>query len=721
MSGQIPLGCAVLTIVAKNYLALAKTLAASLRQYHPEIVFHLLVVDMPGLPVNEIDPGTISLVDPLAMMDATQYNRMATEYDITEFSTSLKPFALRHLLNLGYQKVLYFDPDILIMRRIDVILEPLEHQNIVLTPHLLDPIPLDDLLPNEAGMLKAGAYNLGFIGVRNASETLRFLDWWAKRLEKNCRIAFSQGLFVDQKWIDLVPGLFGHVHVLKHQGCNVAYWNIHSRRLTFENGQYWVGEQKVPLTFYHFSGYNTDKPEVLSKHQNRTELTQEPVLHALFADYSQRLEANGHLRCKRLPYTPGILPGVNVAGYLTAELGVGEAARGYISSLKQLNIRLALTDFAQGTSSRKADTSFTEFAKENPFQVNLVCVNADQVVNFISYAGLNYLEGKTNVGVWWWELPKFPDVWLNRFKYFEQIWVGSEFARVAVQAATQMPVIKIPPVVEVKLGQNYPKEHYELSSDEFVFLFVFDFFSIFERKNPLAVVRAFKQAFKSDESVRLVLKCINESHDPENLRRIENEIGDARITIMKGYFSKDEKNGLIAASDCYVSLHRSEGFGYTLAEAMYFGKPVIATAWSGNMDFMTKDNSYPVDFRLVELESTYGPYERGQVWAEPDIDHAANMMRRVYENPDEAGEKGRKASLFIRQNHSVQAVALRLRDCLYVLPRKQLGRRSSTYRNLMLRFFSSHQVRKAMAAVNRRVPLAVSIRVKSMLAKAGWY
>lgn len=713
--------CAAFTIIAKNYLALAKTLAGTLRQFHPDIDFHLLVVDMAGLPVSEIDLKTISLIDPLMMMEAAQYNRMAVEYDITEFSTSLKPFALRHLLDQGYGKVLYFDPDILIMRRIDEILDSLESANIVLTPHLLDPIPLDDLLPNEAAMLKAGAYNLGFIGVRGAKETGRFLDWWADRLSKYCRIAFSQGLFVDQKWIDLVPGLFDGVLILKNQGCNVAYWNIHSRRLSVENGQYYVGERRLPLIFYHFSGYNTERPEVFSKHQNRTDLASDSVLRDLFLDYTQRLETNGHMRYRALPYNPGVLPGVNVAGYLTAELGVGEAARGYVSSIKQLNMGVTLTDFSQGTSSRKSDTSLSGFTKDNSFPVNLICVNADQVGNFISHAGHEYIEGKTNIGVWWWELPKFPEMWLNRFKYFEQIWVGSEFARIAVQAATHIPVIKIPPVVEVKLGQTYSREHYGLIPSEFVFLFVFDFFSIFERKNPLAIVREFKQAFKDNEPVRLVLKCINESHDPGNLKRIEQEIGNARITIMKGYFTKDEKNGLISVADCYVSLHRAEGFGYTLAEAMYLGKPVIATAWSGNMDFMTNENSYPVDYKLVELEADFGPYERGQTWAEPSIEHAATLMRRIYDNPDEAGERGRMASLFIRRNHSPQAVANSIRNYLYVLPVKPVSQKRPGHRALMMHFFGSHKVRRLMAAVNRRLPPRVGMRVKSALAKAGWY
>jgi len=404
---------------------------------------------------------------------------------------------------------------------------------------------------------------------------------------------------------------------------------------------------------------------------------------------------------------------------LTAEMGVGEAARGYVASLKQLRVGLALMDFAQGTPSRTSDASLSGFSKDNPYPVNLICVNADQVENFISYAGHKYIEGKTNVGIWWWELPQFPEMWKSSFRHFNQIWVGSEFSRAAVQAASTIPVVRIPPVVEVNLGQHYPKEYFGLDPDEYVFLFVFDFLSIFERKNPLAIMRAFKRAFRSGEPVRLVLKCINESHDPENLQRLEQEIGDARVTLMKGYLSKDEKNGLIAAADCYVSLHRSEGFGYTLAEAMYLGKPVIATGWSGNVDFMTEENSYPVNYELAKLERDYGPYQRGQMWAEPDVEHAAALMRRAYDMPAEAEQKGIRAAAEIRAKHSVAAVASCIRDQLYALPQSAPRQAKLRFSRFIVRLFWSPQIRWLMTTVNRRMPAWVGKAVMRLLKKMG--
>lgn len=359
--------------------------------------------------------------------------------------------------------------------------------------------------------------------------------------------------------------------------------------------------------------------------------------------------------------------GINVSGYLTAELGVGEAARGYISGLQRLGIKLALNDYSHGTRSRSSDTTYTEFTTEHPYPINLICVNANLVKRFIRQTGRSYLKGKYNIGAWWWELPEFPNKWHNRFKHFDQIWVGSEFARKAIQAATSIPVIRIPPVVQASTSREYTKADFGVSPNEFVFLFAFDFFSIFERKNPLAVISAFKQAFPNDDAVRLIIKCINHECDHENMKRLTCEAEDTRITIISGYLSKDEKNGLISIADCYVSLHRSEGFGYTMAEAMLLGKPVIATNWSGNTDFMTDHNSYPVDYRLVEITSDCGPYKKGQIWAEPDIDCASALMRHIYLNPSEAREKGVQAARDIREKHSASAVAGHIRNSLDLL------------------------------------------------------
>jgi glycosyltransferase involved in cell wall biosynthesis len=389
--------------------------------------------------------------------------------------------------------------------------------------------------------------------------------------------------------------------------------------------------------------------------------------------------------------------------------------------LKHIGLEVALNDFVQGTLSRTRDTSLSNFSRDNPHPINLICVNADQVENFVTHVGEKYVDEKVNVGVWWWELPQFPEILKNRFRYFDQIWVGTDFARKAVQAASPIPVARIPPVVEVLLEHRYTKSHFGLDPNEFVFLYVFDVFSVFERKNPIALVRAFRQAFSAGQSVRLVLKCINEMHDPDNMRRLEQEIGDARVTIMSGYLSKSEKNGLIDAADCYISLHRSEGFGYTMAEAMYLGKPVIATGWSGNTDFMSESNSYLVNYSLVTIEADYGPYRRGQIWAEPDTGHAASLMRRVHEMRAEAEAKGIQAAADIRANHSVAAVGAIIRSQLYDLPVRHKLKKRRIRHSLMLRLFTSRHTRKMMAAINRRVPRRLGMAVRTFLVKAGWY
>jgi hypothetical protein len=222
-----------------------------------------------------------------------------------------------------------------------------------------------------------------------------------------------------------------------------------------------------------------------------------------------------------------------------------------------------------------------------------------------------------------------------------------------------IPIVIVPSVVEITLDCSYTKADFGYSDREFVFLFAFDFFSILERKNPIAVVDAFTQAFPPNllPDVRLVLKCINGDRNLEDFDRLKNAITDSRIKIMDEYLSKDRKNGLLSICDCYISLHRSEGFGLAIAEAMYLEKPVIATGWSGNMDFMTVNNSFPVDYDLTELTEDYGPYKQGQVWAEPNVDHAASIMRFVFENPIDARKKAIRAASDMRLHNSSQAIA----------------------------------------------------------------
>jgi glycosyltransferase involved in cell wall biosynthesis len=236
-----------------------------------------------------------------------------------------------------------------------------------------------------------------------------------------------------------------------------------------------------------------------------------------------------------------------------------------------------------------------------------------------------------------------------------------------------VPVVLVPPVVDVGAVRTGRKADYGWRDDETVFLFVFDYFSIFERKNPLGAIDAFRRAFpRGDEPVRLVLKSINAAADPANRRLVRAAAAhDARIELIDGYLSRREKNEMLGACDAYVSLHRSEGFGYTLAEAMSLGKPVIGTPWSGPADFMTKSNSFPVAYELVELIEDYGPYSAGQTWAQPDVDDAALAMRAVHERPAEARVRGMRGAADIATRYSAVAAGAAVADRIAVIAERR--------------------------------------------------
>ena len=214
---------------------------------------------------------------------------------------------------------------------------------------------------------------------------------------------------------------------------------------------------------------------------------------------------------------------------------------------------------------------------------------------------------------------------------------------------------------ESKLIPN--KEKFELKDDQFMFLFVFDFLSIFERKNPLGVIKAFKQAFPNNEKVSLVIKCINHKDFSSDFKKLQKETNE-NIHLITDILSKDDLLSLIASCDCYVSLHRSEGFGLTIAEAMFAGKPVIATNYGGNTDYMSLNNSYPVKYSLVELDKNYGAYEKGQIWAEPDTNHASQLMKNIFENPDKAKEVGKTAKSDISNQLSPEIIGQQIKNRL---------------------------------------------------------
>lgn len=354
--------------------------------------------------------------------------------------------------------------------------------------------------------------------------------------------------------------------------------------------------------------------------------------------------------------------GVNVAGYINAESGVGEGVRANIRALEKTGIPFVLNNIP--SPSRQSDTTYMNIVRENPYVFNLIQANPDNFSNLLGDRGLGYFKNRYNIGFWYWELSSLPEEWFRYFQYLNEVWVASSFCQDAVSMASPVPVVKIPPSVIVDRIKDVDRERYGLKKESFVFFFMFDFLSHFERKNPLGVVNAFKAAFKPDEDAVLLMKFTNSENNTAARGSIMKASKGANVRFIDGYLGKDEIHALVSMCDCYVSLHRSEGFGLPMAEAMYLKKPVIATGYSGNTEFMNNKNSFLVDYKLIEIDRDHGPYKRGNVWADPDAGHAAQLMRLVYENRDLARSTGEIASHYIKTTLSPEVTGGKIRKRL---------------------------------------------------------
>jgi glycosyltransferase involved in cell wall biosynthesis len=277
--------------------------------------------------------------------------------------------------------------------------------------------------------------------------------------------------------------------------------------------------------------------------------------------------------------------------------------------------------------------------------VNIFHINADQVSE-VRKSHAHYFRGRYNIGYWMWELSACPKQWDSAFEPFNEIWTASAFVRDAIATRAPVPVSVIPLSLnpEVKIDYSMTRSQLGLNDHTYLFTFFFDFYSYMERKNPMGLVTAFRKAFGNGDDAHLLLKCAHSEFDRESFGRLQRAIEGANITLYREVLPREQVNRILSLCDCYVSLHRSEGFGLTLMEAMQMGKPVIATNYSGNVDFMSQDNSFLVDYKMIELQKQFGPYEKGRLWSEPDLDHAAGLMRFVFENKEKAravGERGR--------------------------------------------------------------------------------
>ncbi len=778
------LGC---TIIARNYLAHARVLAASFHRHHPGRRFVVLVVDQGR--GDDVGPGESFEVWGLGHLgehDRT-FREMAAIYTVMELATAVKPWLLERLLAEHDGPVVYLDPDCEVHAPIDDVAEAAGREGMVLTPHVLGPMPRDGRRPNEADILQSGVYNLGFVAVGSGAVESGFIDFWRTRLRRDAIVDPERMLFTDQRWVDFAS-MFPH-QVCRDPGCNVAYWNVWGRQLTRdEAGRMLV--DGVPLRFFHFSGFDPMRPHLLSVHQGdepRVRLPDRPAVAELCRDYAEELVAAGYDEARRQPYgwhqadsglalTPSMrrayrwglvhaeetggptppgpfdddggvefaewlsrpavvgavsplllgrweldrslqvhfpdpiaasavdyaewarddvnghvvapawlygpatamprrpvggplsvadegprVTGINVFGYFDSELSVGHVARSVVRAAAAVGMSHDVIASRNAHGSHQADTVLGVRGRWG-HDVNVLCVNADRVPASVHELGPTAIAGRPTAGVWFWEAQFPPDSFAEASGLVDEVWAPSTFVADAVRA-TGLPTRLVPPAIEVPTWRTTRTRADLGLPDGFLFLFAFDWLSVPERKNPLGLLEAYARAFEPTEGVSLVFKTMNGDaawRDVDQLRLAMS--GRPDVHLVDRCVRTWEMAAFVASCDCYVSLHRSEGLGLTIAEAMAHGKPTIATGWSGNLDFMDAAVAHLVPAELVPIPGHVPFYGGLGEWAEPDLDVAARCMREVFEDRSAAASLGAAARDHLSRTRNLEIAGHALVD-----------------------------------------------------------
>lgn len=345
--------------------------------------------------------------------------------------------------------------------------------------------------------------------------------------------------------------------------------------------------------------------------------------------------------------------GVNVYGYVYAESGVGEHTRLLIASLRAAGIPYTVVPVTDSVSRQQFEFSDVGTG-EAVFPVDIVGVNADVFPQFVDHFGRSAFEGRHTIGLWAWEVEDFPDWMARSAEFVDEVWANSSFSAAAIARKIDPPTVPFPLPIAAPEARIRCRAELGLPEGP-LFMFCCDVDSVIRRKNPEAVIRSFVQAFSEGEGPALLVKTVNGDRHGDEMESLFKVAGNRRDVIIKdGYVPAEEQGALMDSCDVYVSLHRSEGFGLTLAEAMALGKPVIATGYSGNLDFMTATNSYLVPYEMVSVGVGCEPYPASAEWAEPDVEAAADLMRHVVANPEEARTVGMSARDEVERLHGPQ-------------------------------------------------------------------
>lgn len=367
-----------------------------------------------------------------------------------------------------------------------------------------------------------------------------------------------------------------------------------------------------------------------------------------------------------LPYENGRYEhGVNLIGNICAESGLGQSCRLVASALDKTGFPLSIYKYEQLGAEGQGDHSWkNRLSKELPYDVNLIHINPHELGLAFIQQDASVWNYRYNIGYWLWELEEFPDEWTPCFQCLDEIWAPSEFICNAIRKKTTLPVRCMPYYVDVHIGTIYDRKHFGIPEDKFLYLMMYDQSSCMERKNPIGVLNAFKMAFeKENENVGLVIKINNPT--PESRKQIRSVLdGYTNVYLIEETLSRDEVNSLTKCVDVVVSLHRAEGFGLVLAEAMLLGTPTVATNWSSNTEFMNENVACMVDYELITIEKDMPPFKAGNRWADANLDQAAGYMKKLYEDKEYYEMIRKNAKEYAEEKLGMDQAAGRIRERL---------------------------------------------------------
>lgn len=753
-------GC---TIIAGNYLAFARVLASSFLRHHPDARFVVLIVDDETVDVTD-EPFEVWHLGDLGVA-ASEVQVMAGIYTVMEFCTAVKAWLLTALCAAAPDApVVYLDPDIEVFAPIDdVVVGAMEH-GIVLTPHVLQPIPRDGLGPDEIHILSSGVFNLGFLAVGPGAISSGFLAFWAQRLRRDAIADHQRMLFTDQRWVDFVA-MYPHA-ICRDPGYNVAYWNVWGHAVECNSEGDWTVSGR-PLRFFHFSGFDPRRPHVLSRHQGdrpRVRLPDHPDLARLCRSYAQHLFEAGFAEYRARPYgwrttrrglalttpmrriyrralldaersgdaappgpfdvdggaafetwlsepstsggvsnllmgrweteaglralfpeplgnqagafvefatvnrgldvarddlyeralalpgprdhgplvaanPPARLHGVNLYGYFGSALSVGRTARSMSRALSAAGVSVDRRSDPAGLGPLAGDNALTA-TQGWSHDVNLLCVNADRTADAIARLGSHAFDRRVTAAHWAWETTMLAPDAISALELIDQVWVTSTYVADAVRRAGGGARVIDQPVEVPRWSTARTRADFGLP-EGFLVLCSFDWSSVAERKNPQGVLAAYTRAFGPDDGAALVFKTMNGDRGWAGMDALRLAIGDRPdVRIIDGWVSDVDMITHLQLADCFISLHRSEGFGLLMAEAMACATPCIATAYSGNLDFMDEHTSYLVPATEIPVPDDVPVYGGLGAWGDPDIDAAADLLQQVRGDRRDAHRRG---------------------------------------------------------------------------------